>query len=503
MRTTNIRFTGLASGLDTESLVSAMVMPYKMKVDVATQEQKLLELKKDAWKEMNTQIYGFYTDTLSKLRLESTFDQKKVTVSQPDVIEIEGNGNFPDGTHKIEVSQLAEGATLTTSKLEKDLKGNSVTEQTKLVEELGIEEGTELTLAGKTLQVTAETTIADLEKKLQEGGVSANFDSKAGAFFISSKETGANQEIKITSDRPGALKKLGFADSDEMTEVTATGKDAKITYNGLEVTSESNTVAVNGMNVKLKSTSDSPITVVSQTDTDAMLETVTGFVDKYNKLIADMAIKIDAPYNSDYMPLTEEEKKAMSEDDIKLWNEKVESSLLRKDPTLEALTSGMREILSSAEYTDESGKTHTLATFGITTSSDWKEGGKLYIDEDKFKKAMSDNPDALKQLFTHKADKADFGGDEKAAMKASGIGTRLYDHISDKLKSSSTNSANFLFNDKLLDQSIKDKEDEVSELEERMARMEDLYYSQFTAMEKAISEMNSQSSWLTSQSGGM
>ena len=88
-------------------------------------------------------------------------------------------------------------------------------------------------------------------------------------------------------------------------------------------------------------------------------------------------------------------------------------------------------------------------------------------------------------------------------MEASGIGTRLYDHISDKLKSNSLKSANFLFNDKLLDKSIEAKEDEVSKLEERMARMEDLYYSQFTAMEKAISEMNSQSSWLMSQTGGM
>ena len=49
MRTTNIRFTGLSSGLDTENLVQAMITPYKTKVDAATQQQKLLELKKDAW----------------------------------------------------------------------------------------------------------------------------------------------------------------------------------------------------------------------------------------------------------------------------------------------------------------------------------------------------------------------------------------------------------------------------------------------------------------------
>lgn len=545
MRTTNIRFTGLASGLDTESMVQAMVQPYKYNVDQAIQEQKLLELKKDAWKEMNGKIYKFYTDTLSNLRLERSFNNKEVTMSPAGLIEIGNKGSFPDGTHKITVEKLAQGAMVDTSSIGKDIDKNKITLSS--LDSNFIDKTIEIGVGGKTtsIKVDASTTIRDLEKNLQDAGLSAQFDEKAGAFFISTKETGSSQTIEfaikdksgnVDTDQNSLLGKLGIGGNTPTPPVNPpmpvkfSGEDAEITYNGVSVTSATNVVTVNGMEIKLLGADPSQeITVVSKADTETTKNVLLKFVNEYNNLIEEMNNKINAPYNKSYMPLTDEQKKEMSEEDIKLWNAKVEDSLLRKDPVLQAITSSMRSIISDTKVTVmENGKEvqYTLASFGITTSPDYKEGGKLIVDEKKFNDMASKHPDVLTQLFTKHEDPKELarkdwnaGGatgdfedfwnkaDQKKytdkAMKQSGLGVRLYEDISDRLKGTTIKSSNFLFNDKELDKKIRSQKDEVAKLEDKMYRMEDMYYKQFTAMEKMLSQLNNQSNWLMSQLGGM
>lgn len=519
MRTTTIRFTGLASGLDTESMVEAMLTPQKAKVDSAIQQQKLLELKKDAWKEMNSKIYSFYKDTLGPLRLSNTFNQKNVTLSQSNIIEIENKGSFPDGTHKIKVENLAEGALVKTKKitvhLDKDSKpikdfdgdgklDDKVTKQTKLAD-LEIKVGEKITINGQEppVEITQDMTIGDLEAKFKAVGISTNFDEKAQSFFISSKGTGANEKITLSSTDSNALKNLGIELSNEGT-YEYSGRDALIRYNDVEVTSSTNVISVNGMSIKLLAASTQEVTAISQTDINSIVDTVVKFVDEYNKLIETMSEKINADYNKDYLPLTDEQKKEMSEDDIKLWNKKIDDSILRKDPILQAITSSMREIIGTTSYTDSNNKKFTLQSFGITTSKNWNEAGKLYIDEEKLRKTVGENPDAFKGLFTNRVETTGTSeGDKKKAIEKSGIGVRLYEDISNRLKGSTIKSAEFLFNDKQIDKQIKSQKEEVAKLEDRMTSMENLYYKQFTAMEKMLSQLNTQSSWLTSQMGGI
>lgn len=542
MRTTNIRFTGLASGLDTESMVQAMVMPYKNNVDKAVQQQKLLELKKDAWKDMNNKIFKFYNETLNKLRLEGSFNSKEVTMSPPGLIDIGNKGSFPDGTHQITVENLAGGASIDTKKAG-DINGDgkvdvTVTKETKLVSDLGIEKGIKITINGKVeLEIDDDTTIKSLEDKFKEAGLSANFDEKAGAFFVSTKETGTSQEIKLEIQTTGTpnkqsadtiLSRLGInhqtekaPDGTDLGYFTIKGTDAKITYNGVEVTSGTNIVNVNGMEIKLLgSKPGEQITVVSKADTSATINMVKDFVNQYNALIDEINTKANASYNKDYLPLTDEQKKEMSDEDIKLWNEKVEASILRKDSVLQSITSSMRSIISDTTITvKEGGKDvkYSLASFGITTSLNYKEGGKLVIDEEKLTEMIGQHSDVFTQLFTQRIDpKAGMTEDEwKAlgasgqkqkqdeAMAKSGIGVRLYADISERLKGSTLNSSNFLFNDKDIDQKIQAQKDQVTKLEDKMYRMEDLYYKQFASMEKMLSQLNNQSNWLMGQLGGM
>ncbi|MGL4343721.1 MAG: flagellar filament capping protein FliD [Cellulosilyticaceae bacterium] len=548
MRTTNIRFTGLASGLDTESMVKAMAMPYQMKVDSSKQQKQLLELKKDAWKDLNKKIWDFHTQTLNTLRLESTFGKTNIAVSNPSIIELDKNITLPEGNHTIDIKQMATGATVSSSSI-KDKLINGKKDQTTLAG-LGIKDGTVIevntgkgSIAPITIgkiqdkdsagnPITRDMTVEDLEKQLSaqlgEKGVSCKFDEGVGAFVITSKATGKNETISLSSKGPDgtvdnvALGALGFVESKGAYQYG--GQEAIVTYNGgITVTSESNHIEINGIKFTIKGESTSPITITSTKDPDAIVDTVKKFVDEYNKLIEEMDKLISAPKNKDYLPLTAEQKASMSDEEIKLWDEKVKGSLLSGDSTIKDMLSSMRSLLGGVV---EGNSFSMLSDIGITTAN-WKEKGKLYIDEKKLRDAIDKDKQGVVNLLAGQGDPKvlydkengqgaweTLGGTEagKATQEAYlkdnknkllGLGDRLYNAMNERTKSSDLKSSNTFYNDKAIQKQITDYSKKISDLEERLARTEDLYYKKFAAMEKMMSQLNSQSNWLSGQIGGM
>ena len=81
MTSNTIRFTGLASGLNTESLVKAMLYSDQNKIDKQTKKQQLYAWKQEAWKDMNSKINSFNEKYVDKLRMQSTFIKTKVITS--------------------------------------------------------------------------------------------------------------------------------------------------------------------------------------------------------------------------------------------------------------------------------------------------------------------------------------------------------------------------------------------------------------------------------------
>lgn len=518
----------MASGLDTDAMVKALTMPYKQKVDTAKQDQLLMELKKDKWKEVNTKVQGFYTNYLSKMRLGGTFLNEKTNVSNPNLIDI--TGKFSDGAHELEIVSLAKKAMLETAQVaDKNLDIKTLTYPI----ELKID-GEVVSLDQGDLKTT-DATFEDLAKRMQEkiqnspnlteeqkGNTQFKYDKDAGGFIINST---SNLELNGHAD---TLKALGVTGA-----TTATAGKAVVKYNGMTIESNTNEIKLDGVKINLKGTGTVHIT--SSLDTEGVFDFVKEFVNEYNKLMDELNTMIDAPYNKDYKPLTEEQKKGMSEDEIKIWNEKVEKSILRKDPVLEKLTNSMRDMMGSVVGGNEFG---SLKGIGISTG-DWKEQGKLYIDETKLKEAIEKNPKGVMDLFAGDENEADakvamakkngwydkdgnlkvdtgtglpydlnakWSGlsvdEQKKYMKQTvGIGDRLYDTLTEMFKGDTLKSSNYLFNDKALDKQIGGQKNKVSELERKMYRMEDYYYKKFTAMEKAMSMLNNQSQSLMSQLG--
>jgi flagellar hook-associated protein 2 len=147
----------------------------------------------------------------------------------------------------------------------------------------------------------------------------------------------------------------------------------------------------------------------------------------------------------------------------------------------------MRTAMSSSVEVD--GKIYSLSMFGISTSSDYKENGLLHIYgdeddstyssmEDKLKKALTENPDTVIDTLT-------------------GVTQKLFDALGNKMKGSSVSSAQTFYNDKHINNQLKQYTSSISKWDEKLKDMEDKYYKQFAAMETALQKLNSQSSYLT------
>ena len=260
--------------------------------------------------------------------------------------------------------------------------------------------------------------------------------------------------------------------------------DSEILLNGATMTSSSSTVSVNGLSIDLTGLTKAgePITFSVASDTDAVYNTIKNFFTEYNSLMKEMNELYNADTAKGYEPLTSEQKKEMTDDDVKLWEDKIKASLLRGDSSLGSVRSAMRNtMMSQVTY---NGKTYSLASFGICTSTDYTEGGlyhiygdaadSVYADkDDKLKKALEEDPDAVVNVL-------------------SDIFGKLRTTMSDKMAGSKVSSSMTFYSDIKMKDDIKNYEKQIKEWETKLADMEDSYYSKFTAMETALAKLQSQ-----------
>lgn len=482
-----IRFTGLASGMDTESVVKAILTPYQNKIDKLNKNTTLAEWRKQAYKEMSNKIQNFRTGALNKVRYESTLNQKKVELSQTGAIKVDNQANSLEGTHKIQVNQVAEVATVNTKSIKHRDNGDQLT-KTSFIEHI---EGmptnpAKLVINGEEMDITG-MTIENLEgyinAKFAADGkdISFKFDTGVSAFIISSKSTGESQEIDFTGSDEAVLKALGIqqAKDEHGNEIgyKYKGKNAEIVYNGgVSISSETNDIEVNGLKFTAVTATTQPVTVSVTKDIDGMVKTIKNFIDEYNNLLTEINTKLNADSAKGYEPLTDEEKEAMTDKEIEKWEEKIKSAIFRNDSTLKDIGSALRSIMSK-DYSKDGNldpKCSMLAQIGIS-SSDWKDRGKLTVDEEKLKAALTENSDGVVELI-------------------STIAKDIEKELNTRSSTTEFRTFNQYFSDKLQDSNIKKYKKDLIRAQERYDALEAVYYKKFTAMENAMNKMNSQSS---------
>lgn len=494
-----IRITGLNSGLDTESIISALVSSYNYKTDKYKKAQTKLSWKQDAWKTLNTKIYSFY-NSVGNLKLSSAYNLKSTTVSDSTKATVSASSSVPNGTQKLNVLKVAQTGYLTGGEL--SVSGKDVTGSTKL-SDLGYKNGAaqlKVTMGNKTektIDVSGDTTVNEFVAKLKEAGLSANFDEANKRIFINAKESGTAGDFTLSDNNLGVLSALKI---DDASAVKIQASDAEIKLNGVTYTSSQNTFSINGLSITAQGVTgdgdDKAITITTSTDTQGIYDKIKDFMTQYNSLINEITSLYNAAPTKGYEPLTDEEKDAMSDAEVEKWEEKIKASLLRRDDSLAGVMNAMTSSMRQGFEID--GKKYYLSSFGIRTqgylSAPSNQNNAFHIDGDEDDSVSSANEDKLMAAITSDPD--------TVLTFMQKLAEGLYDAVGDKMKATSLSSVYTVYNDKEMASEYSDYTSLIKKWEEKLTKQEDYYYKKFAAMETALSKINSQSSSFSGLLGG-
>ncbi len=498
-----LRVTGLASGLDTESIISELVSVNSYKVASLQKEQTKLSWKTDAWKSMNSKVYSFYTSTLSDLRFSSSYSTRKTTVSDSSVATVQTSSSASNTVQSMRVDKMAKAGYLTGGQLD-----GSVTAETKLSEidsslagttgKIGLKIGSGETIE---LDITEETTVQDIVDQLKEHGLNANFDAKNQRMFISAEDTGKQFDFTLEGlDEAGtkALQALKIDVNDAASEaIKIDGQNAVIYLNNARFESDKNTFDINGLTINvMQETGDKEVTLTTGVDTEGMYSTIKNFLSKYNELMEGMLESYNADSSKGYEPLTSDEKAAMTESEIDEWEKKIKDSLLRRDETLGSTISKMNEIMNSGiELKD--GSIMYLFDLGINTpgyfNAEQNERNSFHIDGDKDDPVSSKKDDMLMAAINEDPD--------KVANFFQELTEKLYTNLTELMGSTDYSSAYTLYNDKQMKIDYTDYTSKIAQAERDLNDKMDKYYQKFAAMEAAMAQLQNQQNSFTSMLG--
>lgn len=389
-------------------------------------------------------------------------------------------------------------------------------------------------------------SIADIMNDISsKANVKMSYSQLTRKFTLESNDTGSAQKVSVKLQSPddgtnittsGLLTTLfGAHDTNAdgyFDEMSAIGEDANVTIKspsmsgtGINIVKPTNNFTLDGITYTLQKADSTVNNISVNSNPQKSYDKIKAFVDKYNELIDQINTKLYEKKQYDYQPLTDEQKADMKEADITKWEDKAKQGLLANDSILGNMLYAIRSAIYEpvrANYSDSESIGISMADIGITTSSDISERGKLVIDEAKLKDALQNKGDKVAQLFT-KASTTVPSYSVDATMtqreqryKESGIFQRINDILQDNLrtirdsngkkgillekagiKGDYTEYHNFLTDD------LNDKDKVIAEMKTRLVDKENKYYLQFSKLETAMQQLNSQSSWLTSQLSSM
>ncbi|MBU3180661.1 flagellar filament capping protein FliD [Clostridium psychrophilum] len=407
------------------------------------------------------------------------------------------------------------------------------------------------------IEATSDSTIKDLMEKVNsatDGSVTMSIDDTTGKISFQSKNYGSASSLKITNrmtttdttpvDTDNIITKLGLAIEGEVAIGTGIDAIVAITAPGQSTatttTQSSNKFTVNGVAYNLVgvNASNNIPTVTVTANSDTVVSNMKKFVEDYNTILSTINTKLTEKKDKNYTPLTDDQKKSMSEDQIKTWEAKAKVGILRKDDNLSRLMTQLRGTLYSPVYSSYDSKdsstgkvalnfgSYGTGAIGIETSSIATDVGKLVIkDEAKLKSAIDNNMDDFKKLFIGTSSSnldanETYEGSEK--YKEDGIFTRMDSIIEDYVASPGlgkdgtftlSGSMNIFVN-KQYDNSISgfsgkntlpdqvySKVLSVSRFQTQLEDASSRYYAKFTALETAMNALNSQQSALASMMG--
>lgn len=492
-----LRMTGLASGMDTESMVNSLMKAEQAKYDKLAQKKTMMDWKSDANLEVNNLLKDFRDTYLSLLNSDTSMMSSssvlafKVTADSTSNATITATSQALAGTHQINsITSLASGAS---AKSSGTISASALTASTKLSSlaltnglTFGSDGKLSFAINGETFTFNSSDTLQDVFNKVNgdtTANVSMSYSSLTGKISIASKALGSSSSLKIDN-----LSGNAFDDSNAAFGIAqgtfANGTDAQLNIDGVDVTKSTNSFTIDGISYNLKYTTNTPIKFSVDQDVDGAVDRVKKFVTAYNTLIDKLQSKLDEKSDSSYQPLTDDQKSSMSEAQITQWETKAKTGLLQNDSYVSKLLSDMRKSF----FDNVSGAGTNATAIGLSTMS-YLTQGEIYVDEPKLRQALQNNPQQVSQVLT----KSFVDSSPSVQYSNSGTISRISDTVNRYLndysgyRQTSTNAQ------------YSDLTDSMTKEQTRLQDKEDRYWNQFTRMEEALSKMNTQSSWLSQQ----
>lgn len=563
-----MRISGMASGFNTDEMVENLMKVERMKVDRFERTKQTALWRQESYNSMNKTFANFILNSKKDMGLTKTSSTgsmannsytrldyvKKATSSNEMAATVSSTGKAVNGSYTIKVKELATNANYSSADMRvKDGSGNP--SKIGTTKEWEVKEfGTELTFKLNDQDITVKgknnknitmddivnainSTTKEEEGKKVSLGVTAFYDKENGRLFMQTTEMGKDAKINFSGVDANGVNLVSAMIPPLTGEIK--GQDAEIEFNGVPLTYSSNNINLNELNIELK-TKGISTTINVSTNVDGIMEKVEKLIADYNELVDQASKAVGEKVYKGFKPLTSEERKAMSESDVKLWEEKAKSGLLNRDETVERTLQSIRNDLYGTLLDKDGNKVegfNHITQIGISTEkySRGSMGGKLVIDKDKLRGAIEKDADGVMELLFKEPDKLprdeaiypknDEGNrkyevaERKNRKDTGGIFTKVYDNLIDGMKSIIEKSgpgqdadllrgvkSNILIDFVTKRSSISDLDKSVTEMNRQidnlnilLAKKEEGYYAKFTAMEKHMHKMNSQSSWLSQQ----
>lgn len=384
-------------------------------------------------------------------------------------------------------------------------------------------------------------TLNDLATAFSNSGanVQGGYDTVNESFSLYNKTSGSANKIGLQANNDISkklLNSLHLASYDAQNNtlgteasfetgkmnVAAVGTNAKATIDGKTYESDTNKLNVanviynfNGVSAKNADGTYQASTISVSQDTDKIVDNVKKFVETYNTLIDSLNTKYREEKNTDYKPLTKKQEGEMTESQIDKWNEKAKSGLLYHDNNIYSIISDMRESLYTqvdavdTVLTDAKGNKYSynsMSSIGITSSTNQ---GHITLDEEKLKKALTEDPDCVYQLFASDQDSTYVAGStnknqadtytSKSDYLNTGIANRLYNAMTTNISNleSYAGTSKETDDESYLGKLITNMNTKMTSFQTLMKSYESKLYKKYDAMEVALSKLGAQLSYIT------
>ncbi|MDK2562700.1 flagellar filament capping protein FliD [Romboutsia sedimentorum] len=525
----SVRIPGLATGMDTDTMIKEMLKGEQSKVDKAKQKEQTTKWQQEIYREIIKDTKGFeekYFSLSSKNSLlsSSAWSTLTVTSSNPNVITATGNAGANSMNYDFNVIKMAQEPKLSSNKtltnestlkelglnldetfaisFGKDGKGLSkeINIRTEPVYEKDDSGNDKLDDNGNKIIKEPADTIGTLINKINDstsGEVKASYSEITGKFTIECKETGEKSKIEIKKgtpsvdvdgnttvvyDQPSNALDFVFGVNNnssigENSQIEIKDKDGSVLKT---INEEKNIFTIDGININVKGLGETKLT--SKQEVQPVVDNMKAFVEDYNKIMDKVYDLLTEKKKVDYPPLTEAQKEDMSEEEIERWEKKAKEGILRND-------SEMRKFMDDMQKSIFGDKMSILNDMGLTSHDDYNKKGQIALDEKKFIKALENNSDKVYQIFA-KDDSSVLERMKSTIKDYTGGSSSIFARKAGLEKTAS--AVNNFYSEQL-----KRQEEGIKKLQRKMSERESQLYKQFANLESSMNKLNSQMSYFS------